>query len=102
MDRLTWPATRQVEHLRRWGVGPDELALEFDDAYRMVPALVSRGTLPDDVGTRLREVDSLLAEMSDGTDTAWTDEAMTRSPMWDRLRRAAQEALEALRTNRMT
>ncbi|MFE1953760.1 hypothetical protein ACFW9D_25205 [Streptomyces sp. NPDC059524] len=100
LDRLAWPAERQIEHLRRWGVGPDELALEFDDAYRMVPALDSQGILPDDVGARLRQVDSLLEEMSEGADPEWTHEAVTRSPTWDRLRHSAQAALEALHRNR--
>ncbi|MZD08172.1 hypothetical protein GTW43_24245 [Streptomyces sp. SID5785] len=97
LDRLSWSPNRQLEHLQRFGLGPDELALDFDDSYRVVAALVSRGALPLDVAAPLQHVDSLLAEMTDGTDAHWTGEAVAQSPQWARLRRTSREALDSLR-----
>lgn len=97
LDRLSWSPSRQLEHLQRFRLGPDELALEFDDSYQVVAALVSRGALHKDVAAPLQRVDSLLAEMTDGTDAQWTGDAVAHSPQWDRLRRTAREALDSLR-----
>ncbi|QNS05066.1 hypothetical protein [Streptomyces xanthii] len=55
------------------------MALEFDDAYRTVAPLLSRGGLPGELRARLHQGDSLLGEMTDSTDTERTHEAVTRS-----------------------
>ncbi|MFI0981999.1 hypothetical protein ACH4SP_33950 [Streptomyces sp. NPDC021093] len=97
LNRLAWGADQQLEHLGRWGVGPDELALEFDDAFRVVPGLVSQGLLPDSVTALLQPVDDALAAMTDASGNEWTNDAMAQSPTWSLLRRTAQEALDGLR-----
>ncbi|MEV5613635.1 hypothetical protein [Streptomyces sp. NPDC052225] len=97
LQRLAWQADRQVEHVARWRVGPDELALEFDDAFRVALGLVAQGLLPESVGTLLRPVDQILAEMTEGSAEAWTTDAVAHSPAWERLRSTAREALGTLR-----
>ncbi|MBC2879517.1 hypothetical protein H7K43_31510 [Streptomyces sp. TYQ1024] len=75
---------------------PDEIALNFDDAFSLVETLVGegrlgRGALPD-----LREIDAALHEMSGPENTAdWTREALTTGEGWHRARRAARRVLVA-------
>jgi hypothetical protein len=65
---LALPATDQVEWLGTLApgspVGCDELALEFDDGWRLLPQFISNGWLNEAVGEAAQQIDQLLSEMS--------------------------------------
>jgi hypothetical protein len=78
----------QVAWLRKRGAFPsaDELALEFDEGFRLVPAFVARGWLNDGALPGLVQLDEQLDAMSGittpvcGMPTPWPV-----GPEWDRV-----------------
>ncbi|KAB7833454.1 hypothetical protein [Streptomyces mobaraensis] len=92
---LAADAPAQTAWLDRHGVPPDEIALTFDDAFRMTATLIADGHLGPDALPALREIDSALAGMS-GAENAdnWTKEALSTTG-WHRARRAARRILVA-------
>ncbi|MFE0509760.1 hypothetical protein [Streptomyces sp. NPDC058964] len=95
--RLSWDAGRQLEHLSRLGVGPDEPALEFDHVFARVAGMVRAGLVPLAVAEVLRPVDRTLAEMTESGEREWSVRAVSESPAWRRLREAAGVALQSVR-----
>jgi hypothetical protein len=94
VQRLASPAEVQVAYIRdELGVGDmaDELALEFDDAFRPVAPLL--GEIPETRGllSALRRVDSALEGLDDSD---WTADALRTSPRWAEVRRLASAALD--------
>ena len=90
---LASPFETQVAYLfnidpDQCGVGPDELALEFDDMYRAVDGLE-----PDHAALfeQLRKLADLFAMMS-ATDNAhvWTSDALRHSEDWQKVRTLAK------------
>jgi hypothetical protein len=96
LERLTWDADQQIGFISRLRVGADELALEFDDAYRTTSGMIAEGLLPHAVGDVLRPVDEILTMMTDAGQEEWTESAVTASPAWERLRDAAKTSLQSL------
>ncbi|MER5785536.1 hypothetical protein ABT104_28060 [Streptomyces mobaraensis] len=99
LDSLTLlaaDAPAQTAWLDRHGVPPGEIALTFDDAFRMTETLIADGQLGPDALPALREIDSVLAGMS-GAENAgnWTKEALSTATGWHRARRAARRLLVA-------
>jgi hypothetical protein len=83
-----------VEH----GVMTDEIALDFDHAFRMAEALVAEGRLVGGVMADLREIDAILTGMSGGDNAdRWTREALSTDEGWARARRLARRVLVAER-----
>jgi hypothetical protein len=92
---LAAPAEAQVAWLASIGTGrsADELALEFDDWYRLIPQLSELGM-----------VSAGAAELADGVSAAlsaipkaeWSDKSLANAPAWERVRRSAGLALVAL------
>ena len=84
----------QIAYLERLGTAPslDELALEFDDARRLVPGLVSDGAVPDELDLVVRKIDARLHEMSSRLEF-WQSDAID-GPEWDSVRQLARRALE--------
>ncbi|MFG3123461.1 hypothetical protein ACGFYO_15805 [Streptomyces sp. NPDC048201] len=79
----------QVEWARRCRVGPDEIALMFDDAWR---APLGELTGKDLAG--LRAIDAVLDEMSaDRTVDHWSEAALAEDAGWERVRVLAREIL---------
>ncbi|MEU1050612.1 hypothetical protein ABZ400_36530 [Streptomyces sp. NPDC005897] len=93
---LSWEAEKQVEYINRLAVGPDELALEFDDAFRVASGMVSEGSLPAPLGNLLAPMDELLSEMTRSTQDEWSIDALGLSVAWQRLRMLAVEVLRYL------
>jgi hypothetical protein len=93
---LAGSAEAQLAYLRTLEVGPDELALQFDDAYIVLPLLRDEGLVSDEARWALDEVDAQLAAMSDGPPEMWDDEALTGAPEWARVRELARRAVELL------
>ncbi|WP_405555378.1 hypothetical protein [Streptomyces sp. NBC_01171] len=77
-------AEEQQEWVRRAGVGSDEIALMFDDVWRL-----GEGLLPG-----LRAIDAVFAEMSaDHTVDHWSLSALAEDEGWARARVLAREIL---------
>ena len=64
----------------------DELGLDFDDGYRLVPTLIADGVVfADDAIAALGLVDEALSAMSGDANAAlWTSEAIRASREWAR------------------
>jgi len=92
LRRLASPATEQVEYLANLGVADlvDELALEFDDAYR--PRLQLLHDVSPDTEVICAELDVLMSSDALG----WTF-ADLDSADWAAIRSAAGAALAALK-----
>jgi hypothetical protein len=74
---------------------PDRLAADFDHWWRIVRE--EHHALERPQLRALREIQEQLAAMSIGVDRRnWTDDAMRRSPAWDRVRQLAVAALKEL------
>ncbi len=100
-DGLSLVAAEAEEQLRRvGGMHPDELALAFDDGYRLVPTLEARGIVFREAAlSALAEVDDLLKSMSGSSNAVlWTPDAIRSSEKWAAVREAAREALVLLPT----
>ncbi|WP_246042821.1 hypothetical protein [Streptomyces globosus] len=87
-------APAQVAWLEKYDVPPDEIALCFDDAFRLAGHLVEDGQLSPTVLPHLRAIDEVFAEMSRtaGVDR-WTKAAMSTDVGWNRARLLAREVL---------
>ncbi len=73
---------------------PDELGLDFDEGFRLIPGLERDGvSLSIEVKDLLATIDSELEAMS-GHEHAelWTTEAVRSRPEWARIRSLAQTA----------
>ncbi|GCD94910.1 hypothetical protein [Embleya hyalina] len=78
----------------RYGVPPDELALGFDDAYRLVPQLAAAGRLDADAVAELRALDALFTGLTDEGDPArWAVAALADDPAWARARAVSRRLL---------
>ncbi|MEU2393469.1 hypothetical protein [Streptomyces sp. NPDC007369] len=89
-------ATAQVAWLEKYDVPPDEIALGFDDAFRLAGQLVEDGQLSQAALPRLRMIDEVFSEMGrDAGADRWTRDALPTDAGWDRARRLAREVLTA-------
>ena len=97
VTRLAAPAARQLDYLADLGVLPsvDELALEFDDRFVLVPELEAARLLTAEQVEALRRIDRLLVAMSQQPDR-WTATALAEHPDWAELRRLAAVSLRTL------
>ncbi|WP_329013739.1 hypothetical protein [Streptomyces sp. NBC_00690] len=90
------PASDQLAWLDKYDVPPDEIALGFDDAFRLVGRLVDEEQLSRHVLPMLQMIDEVFSEMSQDTDVdRWTREALCTDAGWGRARQSAREALTA-------
>ncbi|KOV93331.1 hypothetical protein ADK65_33090 [Streptomyces sp. NRRL B-1140] len=73
---------------------PDEIALGYDDAFRLAGRLVDEGQLSPEVLPSLQMIDEVFSEMSHVTDVdRWTREALVTDAGWGRARQLAREVL---------
>ncbi|WP_329028317.1 hypothetical protein [Streptomyces sp. NBC_00690] len=81
------PASDQAAWLDEYDVPPDEIALGFDDAFRLAGRLVEEGQLSRDVLPLPQMIDEVFSEMSQDTDLdRWTREALSTDTGWVRAR----------------
>ncbi|MEV4920791.1 hypothetical protein AB0K47_28780 [Streptomyces tirandamycinicus] len=97
LERLSWPAERQLSHLKSLEVGADELALEFDDAFRLVRGQVAEEKLPKLAVEATQPIDDILVRMTNAGAEIWRSDALANSPEWAELRAQSSQALEALK-----
>ncbi|MFI1370103.1 hypothetical protein [Streptomyces griseochromogenes] len=89
-------ASAQLTWLGKYDVPPDEIALSFDDAFRLAERLVEDGQFRRGVLPSLRMIDEVFSEMTQDTDVGrWTREALSTDPGWGRARQLAREVLTA-------
>ncbi|MFE0654005.1 hypothetical protein ACFVZH_36165 [Streptomyces sp. NPDC059534] len=88
------PARVQTAWLEKHGVATDEIALDFDHAFRMAEGLVEEGFLSSDALPELRLIDSIFDEMScDESTERWAAAALISGVGWGRARVLAQQVL---------
>lgn len=93
---LAADAPAQAAWLAEYGVLTDELALDFDHAFRMAEALVKDGQLDRAVLSDLRQIDALLSAMSGAENSRrWTTDGLSVDEGWSRTRQLARKALVA-------
>jgi hypothetical protein len=96
---LALPAEAQTEWLRGNGVYPstDELALTFDDGFRLTPIFLDRGWLNARALPVLVELNEHLDAMSAGTNAdLWHADSLPGGTEWNRVREWARTALTLL------
>ncbi|MFI9308839.1 hypothetical protein [Streptomyces triculaminicus] len=91
---LAADASAQRAWLDTYAVGPDEIALDFDHASRMLPGMVEAGLADDEDVPDLRAIDGILGGMSGPEDAErWTRDALADDPGWEEARRLARRVL---------
>ncbi|MFB8248833.1 hypothetical protein ACFC5X_27800 [Streptomyces sp. NPDC055952] len=94
--QLAWDANTQIEYITGLAVGPDELALQFDDVFRVASGMVTEGYLSEDLGALLTPVDEMLREMTQSAQEEWSIDAVRHSARWAHLRDLALAVLQYL------
>ncbi|MFD0136557.1 hypothetical protein ACFYOF_13380 [Streptomyces sp. NPDC007148] len=91
---LAAPASAQTAWLEKHGVMTDEIALDFDHAFRMAERLVAEGLLSVRALPDLRMIDSIFDEMThDESPDRWMTAALISDIGWGRARGLAQQVL---------
>ncbi|MET9840411.1 hypothetical protein ABZZ01_21895 [Streptomyces virginiae] len=88
-DQLAW--------IDKYQVVTDELALEFDDAFRLMAGFQQEVPLNEDAMGKLRLIDSILDDMS-GRDNAarWSREVLATDAGWCQVWTLARDVLVSL------
>nr|WP_308800973.1 hypothetical protein [Streptomyces polyasparticus] len=91
---LAADASVQTAWLDEHEVAVDEIALDFDHAFRMANRLVEHDQISGSAAAELREIDVLLAGMS-GHEQAdrWTRDALVSDAGWSQARQLAHQVL---------
>ncbi|WP_246096191.1 hypothetical protein [Streptomyces botrytidirepellens] len=91
---LAADAEAQVAWLVRHAVMTDEIALDFDHAFRMAWSLVEEGQVDRGVMADLQELDAIISGMSGGDNAdRWTRHALSTDEGWALARRLARRVL---------
>jgi hypothetical protein len=92
------PAEEQIAALPDFVHVPAEVALLYDDAFRLVPQIRDAGLITNEQQESLVRINRLHGDMGTATDKdwLWTVDAMRSDERWARSRRLAVEALAAL------
>jgi hypothetical protein len=96
LEVLTWEADRQLAYIDRIGVGVDELALQFDDAFHLAESKVRDGLLSGEMFHLLELLDERFEEMTSGPGCLWSTEGLSEAPEWKDVRSLASRALSGL------
>lgn len=84
----------QLAWVDEHGVPTDEVALDFDHAFRMVESLVNDGEVGREVLPELRAIDAIFAGMSGRENSdRWSREALAVDPGWGEARELARRVL---------
>lgn len=94
IERLAKPAKEQIAWLQEIDTYPsaDELALEFDDWFRLADQLVGARIISQEAFDAMKPIDALLDEMS-GPKPLWSPAALRDAPEWETIRQQAREVL---------
>ncbi|WP_436791892.1 hypothetical protein [Yinghuangia sp. YIM S10712] len=95
---LAAEADAQRQWLDEHVVGTDELALDFDHAFRLADGFLAEGRIDHEAMACLRDIDALLAEMSCcGNEECWARDALSVDAGWQRARVLSRGLLVRLR-----
>jgi hypothetical protein len=100
LQLLSSDAAEQLSYLENIGdrVCVDELALDFDHVFGMLPMLQEAGDLAPALLDLIERLNSQLDGMSgDAHQQLWTPAALETAEEWTQVRALAREALDALR-----
>ncbi|MDT0331474.1 hypothetical protein [Nocardiopsis lambiniae] len=87
-------ASDQTAWVDRHEVVVDEIALNFDDVFRMLEIPIEQRQIDESVGDALREIDTLFMIMSgQGNSDRWTRSALSSDKGWNQARRLARHVL---------
>ncbi|TVL88450.1 hypothetical protein [Streptomyces sp. SAJ15] len=97
---LAADADTQLAWLDKYQVEADELALDFDHAFRMADSMQADGLLDEKTMDRLRLIDTIFEAMS-GPDCAdrWSPEALAAEATWGEVKELARSVLAALQVD---
>ncbi|MFF5446469.1 hypothetical protein [Streptomyces sp. NPDC012888] len=86
----------QVAWLEKYDLPTDEIALNFDDAFRLAAYLAEEEQLGHAALPYLERITEVFGQMGDdsGADR-WSKDALTTDPGWDLARRLARTVLAA-------
>lgn len=98
LDALTWQPDKQLDYTHRLSVGIDELALDFDDIYRLAQGKAQEGLVPAAILDAIDPIDAHLKIMTEVGPGAWTESALRNTREWHDLRDLAQSAKSRLLT----
>lgn len=97
LRRLAAEAPSQQAYLQELDVEADELALEYDDLFRLADVKRRNGDLVSKEYDALKALNIQLDAMSDTEKAAlWAFDALQSRPEWVEVRRLAAEALATL------
>ncbi|MFI5671922.1 hypothetical protein [Streptomyces sp. NPDC051704] len=86
----------QVAWLEKYDVPADEIALGFDDVFRLAGGLIEEGELGPGVLSELQMIDEVFEEMTrDALPDRWTRAALPTDAGWARARHLARAVLAA-------
>ncbi|WP_433436991.1 hypothetical protein [Nonomuraea sp. CA-141351] len=92
LGHLAWSAPDQIAWLGSM-MHPDELALDYDHAYRVSWMPGEAGWIRNELSRLLAEIDRLTAELTEEGPAPWSAEGLQSHPTWQRLRVLARHAL---------
>jgi hypothetical protein len=94
VSRLADSSSKQEAYLERLGVGVDELALEFDDLFRLAGGKLQAGELAAHEYDALSALDKALQDMSGPARAElWTVDALRNRSEWAEVRILAGKAV---------
>lgn len=100
IDALVMLAAESIDQgawIDKYRVVTDELALDFDHAFGLVPALVEAGLLDAEVLPDLEAIDETFTAMSGGQNAErWSITALASDPGWIMARETARRVLVLL------
>ncbi|MGI5485579.1 hypothetical protein [Microtetraspora malaysiensis] len=91
LHHLALPAHEQIRWIGSMCV--DELALDFDDRYRVSWAAQEMGWISADLSRHLDEIDRRLSQLSAEGEAPWSEEGLYQHPTWATLRELAAHAI---------
>jgi hypothetical protein len=95
VEHLAWPADQQRVYLANLGVAPllDELALEFDDAFKPIRAALYELGIDDSTRRDIGSIDLILTELTEESkidDSVWNTAALDNDKRWLDIRQLAK------------
>ncbi|WP_245687433.1 hypothetical protein [Streptacidiphilus griseoplanus] len=90
-------ASEQLAWVAGHGVTTDDIALDFEHAFRMAESLAEEGSLDPAVVLDLGAIDLIFCGMSGRDRTGrWAEDALATDPGWVRVRALARQVLVVL------
>jgi predicted RNase H-like HicB family nuclease len=96
LELLALDAPAQLAWMDQTSFDVDELALQFDDTYRIVGQLVERARVPQPAQATLNQINVAFEEMDSRSDL-YDDEALKHAPEWEHIRTLARSALDTIK-----